>query len=122
MSRNFWSINNKIFLAMNYKYGTHLVVNQRAFYNENNDKVILYVTADAVNRETKVLFKTASAAMSCLFARDLLAAFDDKEPDFSNEQYQRIFMRNDGYGAIDYLKGRYGETNTLDPEPRQHIS
>ena len=113
MSRNFWSVNNKIFLAMNYKYGTHLVVNQRAFYNENNDKVILYVTADAVNRETKVLFKTASAAMSVLFAKDLLAAFEGRDVVFNNEQYERIFMRNDGYGAIEYMKGRYGEGNSL---------
>lgn len=117
MAKNFFLINNKILTAINSQYGTHLVVNQQAFFNEHNEKVIMFITADSVNRGSKRLFRTASAVMSCLFARDLLYTFQGRELESRDDKYERVFTKNDGYSAIEYMKGIYGEAHTLDDEP-----
>lgn len=103
---------NTIARAMNQLYHTHIVINTSQFYGGEGKLVRMYVVKDAFyyggQYSDKQIFKSASGIYVCLFMRDLLYAFQGREPEDShNEGYYRVFAKNNGESAIEYMKGAY---------------
>lgn len=90
MAGNMYMIAKKIAKGINFKYGTHLVINTSEFYRENGSLVRMYVCRDAyygpdgyINEE---LFKSASGVFMVFFMRDMLAVIEGREvPDDSGD-------------------------------------
>lgn len=103
---------NTIARAMNQLYHTHIVINTSQFYGGEGKLVRMYVVKDSFyyngQYSDKQIFKSASGVYTVLFMRDLLYAFQGKEPvDSQNDGYKRVFAKNNAEAAIDYMKGAY---------------
>lgn len=103
--------------AMNLMYGTHIVINTSQFFGGTGSLVRMYVIKDSYyyggKYSDKQIFKSASGVYTVLFMRDLLYAFQGKEPvESHNEGYERVFAKNNGAESIRYMKGAY-----VDVEP-----
>lgn len=108
---------NTIARAMNQLYHTHIVINTTQFYGGEGKLVRMYVVKDAFyysgNYSDRQLFKSASGVYTVLFMRDLLYTFQGKEiPDSGNEGYRKVFIKNNGNGSIEYMKGVYLDVKT----------
>ena len=115
------SIAYNIAKAMNLMYHTHIVINTSQFFGGEGSLVRMYVVKDSFyyggQYSDKQIFKSASGVYTALFMRDLLYAFQGKEPvDSQNEGYARVFAKNNGQYGIDYLKGAYLNAEPEDDE------
>lgn len=100
--------------ALNNLYHTHIVINTSQFFGGEGKLVRMYVIKDAYysrgksSYSDKELFKTASGVYACLFMRDLLAAFRNKEmPEETNMGYLNVFNKKNGQASIDYMLNTY---------------
>ena len=80
---NMYMLAKKIAKGINFKYGTHLVINVSEFYRENGQMVRMYICRDSyygrdgyINEE---LFKTASGVFMVFFMRDMMNVIEGKE-------------------------------------------
>ena len=106
------SIAYNIAKAMNLMYHTHIVINTSQFYGGEGKLVRMYIVKDSFyykgQYSDKQIFKSASGVYTVLFMRDLLYAFQGKEPvDSQNDGYKRVFAKNNAEVSIDYMKGAY---------------
>ena len=70
----------------------------------------------------KQIFKSASGVYTVLFMRDLLYAFQGKDPvDSMNEGYYRVRAKNNVDVAIEYMKGAYLNVEPDDDERECHM-
>ncbi|MBO5628164.1 MAG: hypothetical protein J5965_03705 [Aeriscardovia sp.] len=109
---------NTIARAMNQLYKTHIVINTSQFYGGEGKLVRMYVVKDSFyykgEYSDKQIFKSASGVYTCLFMRDLLYAFQNKEiPEENNEGYNRVREKNNADANIEYMKGVYLNAETI---------
>lgn len=98
--------------ALNMKFKTHIVINTSQFFGGEGKLVRMYIIKDSFYSQgsysDKELFKTASGVYACLFMRDMLYAFEGREPEpEDNEGYLNVLAKKNGKASIDYMKEVY---------------
>lgn len=102
----------KLMTGMGYRYGTHLVMNTKKFYNEKEQPITMYSICDSYKNaegwHNEELFKAASIFQVVFFLRDLYMAFQgiDAEP-IDDERWQRVRAKNDVDEVIRKYKEKY---------------
>ena len=106
----------KIAQAINYEFGSHLVLSCNKFFGREGWMVKMWIVKDSFyDGHTYVdeeLFRTTSGTYACLFCRDLLFHLQDKPiPAPPNQGYANVLERREAVKSMDYMKKVYGQHN-----------
>ena len=104
----------KIAQAINYEFGSHLVLSCNKFFGREGWMVKMWIVKDSFyDGHTYVdeeLFRTTSGTYACLFCRDLLFHLQDKPiPAPPNQGYANVLERREAVKSMDYMKKVYGQ-------------